>query len=89
MVLNNVYQWNPKTDTLEETGVPSVLKQKLARIQGITQKEVDTEIYKRKRVLDYMVKNNITRIDEVGKVFSRYYSDTDDLIKEVDEVLNG
>ncbi len=89
VVLNNVYQWNPKTDTLEETGVPSVLKQKLARIQGITQKEVDTEIYKRKRVLDYMVKNNITRIDEVGKVFSRYYSDTDDLIKEVDEVLNG
>ncbi|RMF91354.1 MAG: CpaF family protein [Methanobacteriota archaeon] len=83
VTLNIVYRWNPKKDELEATGVPSVLKQKLARIQGIDVKEVNEEIEKRKKVLDYMVKKNINKIADVGSIISRYYSDTGGLLKEI------
>jgi flagellar protein FlaI len=88
-VLNNVYEWSPKKDALEPTGVPSVLKQKLARIQGIDIKEVDEEIDRRRKVLDYMVEKNISNIVEVGKMFSRYYSESDEFLKEIEGGKNG
>jgi len=81
--LNGIYKWNPKTDKLEPTGVPSVLKQKLARLQGISLREVEKEIGRRKKVLDYMVKKGIRGIKDVGGVFSRYYSDPKGLLKEI------
>jgi flagellar protein FlaI len=89
VILNNVYQWDPKTDTLKSTGVPSMLKQKLARIQGVDSDEVEAEIGRRKKVLDYMVEKNISNITEVGKVFNRYYSDKDELLKEIEVKGDG
>ncbi len=84
VILNNVYQWDPKTDTLLSTGIPSILKQKLARIQGVPIGEVDAEIDKRKKVIEYMIEKNISRIDKVGKTFNRYYSDKDELFAEIE-----
>ncbi|MFQ5800242.1 MAG: CpaF family protein, partial [Candidatus Hydrothermarchaeales archaeon] len=89
VVLNNVYQWNPKTDKLESTSVPSILKQKLARIQGVDIEDIENEIERRKKVLDYMIEKKITNIVEVGKVFSRYYSNGDELMKEIGGGKNG
>jgi flagellar protein FlaI len=89
VILNNVYQWDPKTDTLKATGVPSVLKQKLARIQGVGSDEVEAEIGRRKKVLDFMVEKKIANIVEVGKVFNRYYSDKDELLKEIEGKVDG
>jgi flagellar protein FlaI len=89
VTLNNVYAWNPKTDELEPTGQPSVLKQKLARIQGVEIKKVDEEIERRKKVLEHMIENNINNIAEVGKIFGKYYSNVDDLMKEIDGGKNG
>jgi len=89
VVLNNVYQWNPKTDILEPTEIPSTIKQKLARIQGITIKDVDAEISRRKKVIDYMVKKKIKNIAQVGKIFSRYYSDNAGLLKEIEGSKDG
>ncbi len=85
VALNIVYQWNPKTDKLESTDIPSVLKQKLARIQGIDIKDLEGEIQRRKKVLDYMCEKKITNIKDVGKVFSRYYSDIDELMAEIED----
>jgi flagellar protein FlaI len=89
VVLNNVYKWNPKTDTLELTGIPSVLKQKLATLQGLSIEEVEKEIDRRKRVLDYMVEKKITNIAEVGKTFGRYYSEPDELLNEIEVKRHG
>lgn len=86
--LNNVYEWHPKSDTLKPTGQPSVLKQKLARIQGVSLEEIDREIQKRKKVLDHMVKKDIRDIKEVGKIFGRYYSEPDELFKDIEGEMN-
>ncbi len=81
--LNYVYEWDAKTDTIKTTGIPSILKTKIAKLKGVDLDGIDKEISKRKFVLDWMVKKNINQIDEVGRVFNRYYSNFDGLAEEI------
>ncbi|MFQ5975872.1 MAG: CpaF family protein [Candidatus Hydrothermarchaeales archaeon] len=81
--LNNVYEWDAKTDTLKPTGVPSVLKTKIAKLKGIDLDGIEDEVSRRKMVLDWMVKKNINRIDKVGTVVNRYYSNVEGLMEEI------
>jgi flagellar protein FlaI len=83
LTLNNVYEWDPKEDSLKPTGVPSTLKQKIARLKGVSMEELEEEIENRERVLRWMVDNNIASIKEEARVFSRYYADPKGLLEEV------
>ncbi len=88
--LNNLYEWRPKPDKLVSTGQPSVVKQKLARLKGISTAELEEEFRRREKVLSWMVKNNITDITEVSAVFNRYYSDPEKFLREIEvEVKAG
>jgi len=83
LVLNNVYTWDPKTDSIKPTGTPSVLKQKIAKLRGVSVEEVDAEIKKRESVLKWMVEKNISNIDDVAMVFTKYYIDPEKLLEEI------
>jgi archaeal flagellar protein FlaI len=85
LVLNNVYEWDPKTDSLKPTGVPSILKQKIAKLKGWKMDELNKEISKRETVLRWMVDNNIRDINEVAANFGRYYSDPQGLLASIDK----
>ncbi len=82
--LNNVYEWDPKKDELVPTGVPSVLKQKLARLKGISEEELERELERRRRVLSWMVENRVTDVSEVSRTFNRYYSDPEGFLQEIE-----
>ena len=82
--LNNVYVWDPKKDDLVPTGTPSVLKQKIARLKGISMEELEAELRRREKVLSWMVKKNIRDIKEVSKTFNRYYSDPEGFMREIE-----
>jgi len=85
VTLNTVYQWNPKKDLVEPTGVPSVLKQRLAKLKGMDIKEIDTEIERRKRILEHLVKKKTRRLDAVAAIVQRYYAEGEELLKEMEE----
>ncbi len=82
--LNNVFVWDPKKDDLVPTGTPSVLKQKIARLKGISMEELEAELRRREKVLSWMVKKNIRDIKEVSKTFNRYYSDPEGFMREIE-----
>ncbi|MEE8403639.1 MAG: ATPase, T2SS/T4P/T4SS family, partial [Candidatus Hydrothermarchaeaceae archaeon] len=83
LVLNSIYMWDPKTDSIKPTGTPSVLKQKIAKLRGVDVEEVDAEIKRRERVLMWMVEKNISDIDEVAMTFTKYYIDPEKLLGEI------
>ncbi|MEE9594014.1 MAG: hypothetical protein V3V92_01300, partial [Candidatus Hydrothermarchaeales archaeon] len=83
VVLNNIYEWDPKTDDLKPTGTPSVLKQGLAKLKGIDIESLNKELERRKAVLEWMIKENITRIEDVAKLISRYYVEPEELLEEI------
>ncbi len=82
-VLNNVYKWNPKKDTLESTSNQSVLKQKIAKLKGISMGELNEELERRESILRWMVGNSIVELKKVAKVFSDYYTNPQELLKRV------
>ncbi len=83
VVLNSVYVWDPKTDSMKPTGTPSVLKQKIAKLKGVGVEEIDAEIKRRESVLRWMVEKNISNIDDVAMIFTRYYIDPEKLLEEI------
>ena len=82
ILAHEVYKWDPKSDSFVYSGKSYVLERHRERL-GLTKKEVENEIEKRKAVLQWMVENNIRRYTEVAKVIREYYADPDRVYRKV------
>jgi len=82
ILAHEVYKWDPKSDSFAYSGKSYVLERHRERL-GLTKKEVENEIEKRKAVLQWMVENNIRRYTEVAKVIREYYADPDRVYRKV------
>lgn len=85
VLLNKVYEHDPKTDTVKATGTPSRLKQNIATQRGISGEEVNIELEKRKILIDYLVAKDITKIEDVYWWIQNYYKDSDAVLKKIQE----
>jgi len=72
--LNDVFRWDPKTDTYTYSGRSHTIE-RLAERGGQPLERVQEEIRHRRTVLDYMVKRNIRRYQDVGAMIRDYYAD--------------
>ncbi|MFQ6050548.1 MAG: CpaF family protein [Candidatus Hydrothermarchaeota archaeon] len=78
--LNRIYEWDPKTDTIRPTGVPSRLKQEIGEYAGMVGDELNTEIKKREEILRWMIEKGIRSVEEVGQIVQLYYQEPDTLL---------
>jgi flagellar protein FlaI len=85
VLLNKIYEHDPKSDTVKETGTPSRLKQDIAAKRGVSGEEVNIELEKRRIVVDYLVAKNITKLEDVYKWVQDYYKDPDATLKKIQE----
>ena len=72
--LNDVYKWEPRTDSFTYSGRSHTIE-RLAERTGLPLDQVQEEMRRRKTVLDYMVKKDIRRYGDVGAVIRDYYAD--------------
>ena len=82
---NILYRWKPTTDQIVPHSKSLRLFEELGRNTGLSQAEIDKDLADRRKILLYMVKNNIRGVEDVGKVMNRYYIDPDLVIKIVDK----
>ena len=80
LITNEVFRWNPVNDAYERLR-RSYRLEEVARVRGMEIEEVEKEIRRRKEVLEWMVKNNIRRYDEVVKVITEYYTTPEKVYK--------
>ncbi|MDO5850953.1 MAG: CpaF family protein [Methanobacteriaceae archaeon] len=71
--LNKIYQYNNKKDTLDYTAITCVALREIAKKKGITTKEIEDELKKRQKTLEYMQEKNIHQIDDVQEIIDQYY----------------
>jgi flagellar protein FlaI len=83
--LSVVYVWDPKDDMVKPTGRSILALKKIAALKGITLEEIQEEIRRRRRVIDYMVRKGIRRIREVGEVINEYYVNPEGLLRKIDK----
>ncbi len=81
--MGDIYLWNVKTDDIRQTEYPIMFKEEIAKKCGLTKKELDIELLLRKKVLEYMIKNNITQNEDVIRMFQRYHSDKAGALSQV------
>nr|WP_206203856.1 CpaF family protein [Thermococcus sp. 21S9] len=82
--LNKLYKYDPAKDELVPTGVPSRTLNTLAHHTGMSIKEIELEIEKRKIVLEWMIENGIRSIDKVGYYIRQFYIDEEGLMKKIE-----
>ncbi len=77
---NILYRWKPSTDTIIQHSPSLRLFEELSRHTGLSQAEINSDIKTKKNILDYLVKNNIRKLEDVGKMINHYYLDPDFII---------
>ncbi|MBN2250895.1 MAG: CpaF family protein [Candidatus Altiarchaeota archaeon] len=76
-----LYRWDPRTDEIRSTTEDVALYEKIGVHTGFSVEEVKSEIKAKMSVLEWMIKNNIRQVEDVGKVMNRYYLDTETVIE--------
>jgi archaeal flagellar protein FlaI len=83
--VNTIYRWKPKEDSWDKANEPTKLINTINLHTGLTSKEISEEIFNRANVLAWMLDNKLNGINEVGNVMKFFYSEPDELIKEVEK----
>jgi flagellar protein FlaI len=80
---NILYRWRPDTDQLDLLNPPQRLFEDLNRFTGMSMAQLKKDMAEKKKILDWMVKNNIRTIEEVGKIMRDYYLNPESLLKRI------
>ena len=83
-----IFEW----DAVDDVVVPkeeSILLGNIYTQKGISKEEIQEEIKKRVKVLEYMDKKNITYYKDVAKIINKYYVDSGALIEKINSIEEG
>lgn len=80
---NTLLQYEPKKDKLVRKSKSSQFFDTLKLYTGYSDKDIQKEIDEKKQVIEYLVKQDITDVDQVGMVIAEYYTDKEHLMKFV------
>lgn len=80
---NILYRWIHEGDKLIRHSESSRFFEDISRNTGMTQTELDKNLEEKKYIIAWLIKNNIRSLKEFGKVMNYYYSNKDDLLKEI------
>jgi flagellar protein FlaI len=82
-LMSDIFEWNKREDVIEKTDVPSHTIEVLAEKTMKTKREIMKEISVRKKILSWMLRNNIRSNPEVETVIQSYYINPEELLEEV------
>ncbi len=79
--VNTVYQWDSKHDKISKVGELKRFNKLIELYSGLSDEEIKKDLKEKEEILKKMVKHKIKGVDEVGRLFSLYYVDKDELLK--------
>jgi flagellar protein FlaI len=80
---NILMQYDQKKDTLVKKNSSKSLFSNLRLYTGMSDVEIAKDLKEKEVILNYLVKNEIIDVDEVGRIMAEYYTDKDNLMKFV------
>lgn len=83
--LSVVYRWDSRNDQFTQIAEISRMSETISLYGGYTKEELVQNIEDKRRVLEWMVKNNIVDVDDAGFVVGNYYRDAGKILKLVDD----
>ena len=71
--LNTIFRWDQNKGALVETGVPSKLRERIARGAGVSPAKFDEMARNRQKIIETLIERNISDISQVTRVVQNYY----------------
>ena len=79
---NNLFEWKPRTDTIERTiNTSQKISTKLALYSGLTSEEMAADLKEKGSVLQWMVEKEVDNVNLIGLTASNYYTNHDKLMQ--------
>lgn len=73
---NLLYRWKASNDSIVAHGDRLHLYEQLSRHTGMSMQEITKDLAAKEKILNWMVKNNLRTIADVGKIMKQYYLDS-------------
>ncbi len=83
-IINQIFQWNAKTDRFEVVNKSIILK-KIASQHGLKEREVQFGLGEKMKVLEWMLKKDITHYKDFSYIINMYYLQKERLL----EIMEG
>ena len=83
--INHIYLWKARTDEFSLVREPKRYTESLNLHTGMTEKEIRADREEKKRVLDWMDKHDLEKVDEIAKVLREYYRRAPELVGSIDK----
>ncbi|MBS84730.1 MAG: secretion system protein E, partial [Euryarchaeota archaeon] len=83
VITNEVFRWNVANDDFIFSGKSYVLEKIMVKI-NFSQDEMRRELRTRKRILEWMVLNDIRKADQVSQIITEYYVRPQEILARVD-----
>lgn len=78
---NILYRWRASTDTIEKYAESIRLFDELGLHTGYSAQELTQNLSEKQRILEWMGKQKIRDINEVGKIMAQYYAEPETVLK--------
>ncbi len=79
--INVLYKWNILTDKYAQISDMTRLLDTLTLYGGLTKKDMAEALAEKNIILDWMIRNNVTAIDDAGFVVANYYKHRDKVVQ--------
>jgi flagellar protein FlaI len=80
---NILYRWVPEQDKIVKHSESARFFEDLTRHTGMSQKELDDNLKQKRKILLWLIKNKIRKLNDIGKVMNLYYINRDLLINNI------
>ncbi len=81
--INVLMQYDQKRDMLVKRNPSKSFFKNLRLYTGMSDADIKRDIVEKERVLNYLMKNDIVDVDEVGRIVAEYYTDKNNMMKYV------
>ena len=83
VITNEVFRWDVNTDDFTFSGKSYVLEKIMVKL-NYSQDDMRRELRTRKRILEWMVLNDIRKADQVSQIVTEYYVRPNEILARVD-----
>src|SRR3989338_5674536 len=82
---NILYRWKAGTDTMVKHSESLRLFEELSRHTGMSHLEIEKDLQQKEKLLNWLVKNKVRGIQNIGKIMHQYYIGPDMLLEAVNK----
>jgi flagellar protein FlaI len=85
---HTLYDWESQEDAFYKESSSTEVKDKLSKLTGLTEEEIEDDIDQKTEILEWLVRNDVSDLEDVGRIVAEYYSDKEKVMDKIEDEAN-